>query len=357
MRTDDFDFDLPADRIALRPVTPRDSARLLVVDPRGGALRLDDRHVRDLPELLEPGDCLVVNDTRVIPARLSGTRRRGAGVARIDATLVKRLDGARWQALARPAKRLRPGDVIDFARPDGAALAATVIARDDGGSVELGFAQSGAALDAAIAANGEMPLPPYIAGRRQADPADRRDYQSMFAARDGAVAAPTAGLHFTEALMQRLRARGVLLETVTLHVGAGTFLPVTAEDTAAHRMHAEWGGVSAATAGRLNAVRAAGRRIVAVGTTALRILETAAAGGRLAAFAGETTIFITPGHRFAVVDALVTNFHLPRSTLVMLVAAFSGHETQKSAYAHAIGRHYRFYSYGDAGLWFRAEPD
>ena len=357
MRLADFDFNLPEDRIALRPASPRDSARLLVVAADGD---LADRHVRDLPDLLAPGDALVFNDTRVIPARLRGVRHRDEGAVLVEATLVRRLSPSRWSALAKPGRRLRPGDRIVFGESaDRAcflgALDATVAEKGEDGEVTLVFDLAGPDLDLAIAERGAMPLPPYIAARRREDEQDRADYQTVYAREDGSVAAPTAGLHFTDALLAALADRGVSEHFVTLHVGAGTFLPVKAEDVAQHRMHPEFGEVSAATATALNAARAAGGRIVAVGTTALRLLESAAdEAGRVRAFAGETSIFITPGYRFRTADALMTNFHLPRSTLFMLVAAFSGLETMRAAYAHAIAEGYRFYSYGDASLLWRA---
>ncbi len=358
MRTDLFDFDLPEDRIALRPVAPRDAARLLVVRPGGS---LEDRIVRELPALLQPGDALVFNDTRVIPAALEGMRRRGELGAHVSVTLIERLDESHWQALARPAKRLKVGDRLHFGHDASMCLAgaldATVEARGEDGEVALAFDLAGADLDAAIASVGRMPLPPYIAGRREPEEADRRDYQTIYAAHDGAVAAPTAGLHFTPELMRALEARGISRHFVTLHVGAGTFLPVKAEDTSRHKMHAEWGEVSSATAQALNAVRAAGGRIVAVGTTSLRLIESAAAAsGEVQPFRGPTDIFITPGYRFGAADVLMTNFHLPRSTLFMLVAAFSGLDVMKAAYAHALASGYRFYSYGDACLLFPAAP-
>ena len=358
MRTDLFDFELPDDLIALHPVSPRDAARLLVV--RGGEFA--DAHVRDLPDLLEPGDALVVNDTRVMMAELSGIRARDDGsVAHIHANLLHRLDDSRWLALARPGKRLKVGDRIRFGA-EGAGevcllgtLDATVAAKGDAGEIALAFDLQGAYLDEAIATAGHVPLPPYIAGKREVEERDRVDYQTMFAAREGAVAAPTAGLHFTPELIARLEERGVSRHTVTLHVGAGTFLPVKADDTAGHKMHAEWGEVSEATAAALNAVRAQGARIVAVGTTSLRLLESATGDdGVIRPFRGETSIFITPGYRFKAVDVLMTNFHLPRSTLFMLVSAFAGLETMQAAYAHAVRERYRFYSYGDASLLFRA---
>ncbi|OPF90160.1 tRNA preQ1(34) S-adenosylmethionine ribosyltransferase-isomerase QueA [Rhodopseudomonas palustris] len=355
MRTELFDFDLPAENIALRPVSPRDAARMLVVRP--GA-PLEDRIVRDLPALLAPGDQLVVNDTRVIAAQLTG-RRIGRGLEpKIEATLIKRLDGARWQALVKPAKKLLPGDVVRFGH-DGRVcllghLDATVEAKGDAGEVTLVFSFHGPVLDQAIAEVGATPLPPYIASKRAPDAQDIADYQTMFASNEGAVAAPTAGLHFTAELETALAACGVGLHRITLHVGAGTFLPVKAEDTSEHRMHAEWGTISSGTAEALNAARAAGGRIVAVGTTSLRLLESAARDdGRIAPFADETSIFITPGYRFRAVDVLMTNFHLPRSTLFMLVSAFCGLDTMQAAYAHAIRTGYRFYSYGDASLLFR----
>ena len=353
MRTDLFEFELPEDRIALHPVAPRDAARLLVVRP--GA-PFEDRVVRDLPQLLRPGDALVFNDTRVIPAALEGVRRRGDVEAHISVTLIERIDKSRWRALARPAKRLKEGDRLQFGHDASTCLAgaldATVERRGEDGEVALAFDLAGVDLDAAIASVGRMPLPPYIAGRRAPEDADRRDYQTIYAAHDGAVAAPTAGLHFTPELMAALEARGISRHFVTLHVGAGTFLPVKVEDTTGHRMHAEWGEVSSATTGELNAVRAAGGRIVAVGTTSLRLIESAATSGAIEPFRGSTDIFITPSYRFCVVDALMTNFHLPRSTLFMLVAAFSGLDVMKAAYAHALRSGYRFYSYGDACLLF-----
>lgn len=339
MRVDLFDFDLPQDLIALRPAVPRDSARMLVV-PGEGAFA--DRVVRDLPDLLEPGDVLVFNDTRVIPAQLEGRR----GEARIGATLHKRMDLRRWQAFVRNAKRLREGDRVEF----GAGVTAIAEARHDDGSFTLAF-EGDEAVEVLLERAGRMPLPPYIAQRRETDERDRTDYQTMFAARDGAVAAPTAALHFTPDLLARLEQRGVATETLTLHVGAGTFLPVKAEDTDEHRMHAEWGCIDAATADRLNAARQSGRRVIAVGTTSLRLLESAAGkDGTIHAFEGDTAIFITPGYAFRAIDGLMTNFHLPKSTLFMLVSALMGRERMQAAYAHAIAEKYRFYSYGDSSL-------
>jgi S-adenosylmethionine:tRNA ribosyltransferase-isomerase len=427
MRTDLFDFDLPDDRIALRPASPRDAARLLVVggppspratpaspsapsargegrcegqpgaptshgqggdggptasaEPvpaphpsplpatgergRGGASEevptlLQDRHITDLPALLRPGDALVLNDTRVIRAALRGERIRGDNRAAVAFNLHRRLDEHRWLAFARPAKRLAAGDRVRFGH-DGrvcllGTLEATVARLGEAGEVELAFSLHGAYLDEAIETVGDPPLPPYIAARRAVEPGDAEHYQTIFARREGAVAAPTAGLHFTEGLLAALEARGISRHLVTLHVGAGTFLRVKAEDTAEHRMHAEWGEITAGTAAALNAVRRAGGRIVAGGTTALRLLETAAADdGSIRPFAGETDIFITPGYRFKAVDVLLTNFHLPRSTLFMLVSAFSGLDTMRAAYVYAIQNGYRFYSYGDACLLRRAE--
>jgi len=338
MRVDVFDFDLPEDRIALRPAEPREAARLLVV---GEDLR--DAHVGDLPSLLRPGDVLVVNDAKVIPAQLFGARSRGEFLARIEATLHKKIDAARWRAFVRPAKKLKLGERVDF----GEGLSAEVLEKTEG-EVLFCFNLSGPALDAAIMAVGHMPLPPYIAARRAEDAQDARDYQTVFAQKLGAVAAPTAGLHFTPALLEAAKAAGASVERVTLLVGAGTFLPVKAEDTRDHVMHAEWGEIDADTAARLNAARARGGRIVAVGTTSLRILESAADETGVRAFSGDTSIFITPGYAFRAVDALMTNFHLPRSTLFMLVCAFAGIDAMKGAYAHAIEAGYRFYSYGDA---------
>src|SRR5262245_40955593 len=359
MRADLFDFELPPERIALRPIAPRDAARLLVVRPSAAA-ELSDHGVGDLPGLLNPGDALVVNDTRVIPARLTGRRIGREGVEpAIEATLHRRLDGARWRAFVKPAKRLREGDVVRFGEEGKVCflgqLDATVETKGEGGEVTLAFAFHGPVLDQAVEERGAMPLPPYIAARRAPDERDRIDYQTLFAEAEGSVAAPTAGLHFTDALVARLAERRVALHKVTLHVGAGTFLPVKADDTSGHRMHAEAGSVSAETAEALNAVHRAGGRIVAVGSTALRLIESATGeDGVVRAFTGETALFITPGYRFRSVDVMMTNFHLPRSTLFMLVAAFAGLETMQRAYAHAIAAGYRFYSYGDACLLFRA---
>jgi S-adenosylmethionine:tRNA ribosyltransferase-isomerase len=354
LRTDLFDYDLPEELIALRPAEPRDAARLLVVEPEAQPA-IADRMIRDLPDLLKPGDALVFNDTRVLPAELGGVRRRGEASAQVSVTLIERLDAERWQALARPAKRLKEGDRIEFGGPSNVCLlegfAATVEARREEGEVTLVFELSGAALDQAIHARGAMPLPPYIAARRASDARDRTDYQTVFAREEGAVAAPTAGLHFTEPLMAALAGRGIAEHFVTLHVGPGTFLPVRAADTEGHRMHAERGHVRAETAAALNAVKARGGSIVAVGTTSLRLLESATgADGLISPFEGETSLFITPGYRFRAVDRLLTNFHLPRSTLFMLVASFSGLDLMKRAYAHAVAERYRFYSYGDACL-------
>ncbi|HVC59414.1 MAG TPA: tRNA preQ1(34) S-adenosylmethionine ribosyltransferase-isomerase QueA [Acetobacteraceae bacterium] len=343
----DFDFDLPPDRIAQHPARPRDAARLLHVKSDG----LADRIMRDLPDLLRPGDVLVANDTRVIPAQLSAHRLRAgdASPARVGITLDRpRPDGA-WHALARNARRLRAGDVLRF---DGAGdLAATVLQRDPDGGVALAFNRSGTAFAAALQAAGALALPPYIARPHGPLPADAADYQTVFAAREGAVAAPTAGLHFTPTLLAALEARGVRRVTLTLHVGAGTFLPVRGDDIARHRIHAERAEMLPAAAAAINAARAAGGRVVAVGTTSVRLLETAAdAAGRIQPFAGDTALFILPNHRFRAVDLLLTNFHLPRSTLFMLACAFAGTATMRAAYAHAIAAGYRFYSYGDACL-------
>ena len=340
MELAEFDFDLPRDLIAQHPARPRDSARLLVV-----GTGLDDRRVRDLPEILRPGDVMVFNDTRVIPTRLSGRR----DTARIEATLHRREAPDTWRAFARPARRLESGDRIVFA----GTLAAEVVAKGSGGEVTLRFDRSGDDLLAALEAVGAMPLPPYIKRPKGPDPRDREDYQTVFARRAGAVAAPTAALHFTEALLADLDRRGIERLTATLHVGAGTFLPIKSANIAGHRMHGEICSLDAATAERVARARAEGRRIVAVGTTVLRLLESAAARtGRVCAFEGETDLFVTPGYRFRVVDALMTNFHLPRSTLFVLVAAFAGLERMRAAYAHAVRERYRFYSYGDATLLF-----
>ena len=341
MNVDLFDFDLPAERIALRPVAPRDSARMLLVTPNG----LADRIVSDLPDALRPGDLLVFNDTRVIPAQLEGTR----GAARIGATLHKREGPRRWRAFVRNARRLRDGDVVDF----GAGVTARAVDREEDGSWALVFAGE-EPVELLLERAGRMPLPPYIAGKRDTDARDADDYQTMFADRPGAVAAPTAALHFTPALLAALDRSGIGHATLTLHVGAGTFLPVKAEDTDDHRMHAEWGRIDAAAADRLNAVRAAGGRVIAVGTTSLRLIESATGDdGIVRPFEGDTSIFITPGYRFRGIDGLMTNFHLPRSTLFMLISAFCGLDMMKRAYAHAIAANYRFYSYGDGSLLFR----
>ncbi|EAT08190.1 tRNA preQ1(34) S-adenosylmethionine ribosyltransferase-isomerase QueA [Sphingobium sp. 10 DY56-G10] len=339
MRVDLFDFDLPPDNIALRPASPRDSARLLAA---AGPSGIEDRTVRDLPSLLRAGDMLVFNDTRVIPAQLEGRR----GEARIGATLHKRIGLRQWQAFLRNAKRVREGDRIEF----GAGVTAIAGARDEDGGVTLEF-EGDEPVEILLERAGTMPLPPYIASKRPTDEQDRSDYQTMFAREDGAVAAPTAALHFTPELMDAIAAAGVLTQTLTLHVGAGTFLPVKAQDTDDHRMHAEWGRIDAAAADRLNAARAAGGRLIAVGTTSLRLLESAAGeDGVIRPFADETRIFITPGYRFRAVDGLMTNFHLPKSTLFMLVSALMGRERMQAIYAHAIAQGYRFYSYGDSSL-------
>ncbi len=355
MRVDLFDFDLPEERIALRPASPRDAARMLVVRPKAA---MEDRIVRDLPGFLRPGDALVFNDTKVIPARLSGIRRRGETAAHVEATLHMRTGPDRWKAFLKPAKRVVEGERIQFGHDAEScflgSLDATVAEKGEGGEALLVFDFSGPVLDEAIAAAGHIPLPPYIAARRPDDARDRADYQTIYAREEGAVAAPTAGLHFTPELFAALDEAGIERHFVTLHVGAGTFLPVKADDTEAHRMHSERGEVSAATADALNAVRGRGGRIVAVGTTSLRLLESAAdSAGRVGAWSGETDIFITPGYDFRAVDVLMTNFHLPRSTLFMLVSAFSGLDTMKAVYGHAIEQGYRFYSYGDACLLFR----
>lgn len=356
MQLADFDFDLPEANIALRPVSPRDSARLLLVAP------LADLAVSDLPDQLRAGDVLVLNDTRVINARLKGTRYRGENLQACEATLHRRLSPSRWTAFMRPGKRLAVGDRVAFGEIKDRAcllgqLDATITDKGEGGELTLSFDLMGPDLDAAIAERGAMPLPPYIAAKRAQDAQDRADYQTVYARDDGSVAAPTAGLHFTPGLMARLRDKGVAIEFVTLHVGAGTFLPVKTDDLSDHRMHAEYGEVSAETADRLNAARAAGGRIVCVGTTSLRLLESATGEDSVVRpFAAETSIFITPGYRFRAVDGLMTNFHLPRSTLFMLVCAFAGYDTMHAAYAHAIATGYRFYSYGDASLLWRANP-
>ena len=338
MRVDQFDFDLPPERIALRPAAPRDAARMLCVT--GG--RIEDGHVTDLPQRLRAGDCLVFNDTRVIPAQLEGQR----GEARIGATLHKRIDLRRWQAFVRNAKRLRSDDRIAF----GGGVVAVAEERLPDGSFILNF-QGDEPVEVLLDRAGTMPLPPYIASKRGIDDADKSDYQTMFAAREGAVAAPTASLHFTPELMAGLAHAGIGHETLTLHVGAGTFMPMKVDDTNDHVMHAEWGRIDAATADRLNEVRANGGRLIAVGTTVLRLLESAVdENGMIQPFEGDTSIFITPGYRFNAVDGLMTNFHLPKSTLFMLVSALMGLDKMQSVYAHAIENEYRFYSYGDSSL-------
>jgi S-adenosylmethionine:tRNA ribosyltransferase-isomerase len=351
MNVDAFDFNLPEDRIALRPASPRDAARMLVVRP---GRPVEHAIVRDLPRYLSRGDVLTVNDTKVIAARLTGRRLPrpgflGAG-AKIEATLIRREAPDVFAAFVKPAKRLAAGDRLVLGRD----MKAEVTEMREHGEVVFRFALHGPALDAAVALEGDMPLPPYIAGKRKPDVRDRDDYQTVYAAHEGAVASPTAGLHFTPELFARLAAAGVKRETLTLHVGAGTFLPVSVADTADHKMHSEWASLSAETAERLNAARKAGGRIVSVGTTSLRTLESAATkDGVIHPLQGETDIFITPGYRFNSAEVLLTNFHLPRSTLFMLVSAFCGLETMQVAYAEAIREHYRFYSYGDACLLFR----
>ena len=339
MKVDLFDFDLPPELIALRPAVPRDASRLLVAR---GDTGIEDRVFTDLPAQLQPGDVLVFNDTKVIPAQLEGRR----GDARVGATLHKRVDLRRWQAFLRNAKRVKPGHLIDF----GQRVTATAEEKLTDGSFVLAFAGE-EPVELLLERAGTLPLPPYIAGKRPTDERDTADYQTMFAAKEGAVAAPTAALHFTDRSMAALADAGIGHETLTLHVGAGTFLPVKADDTADHVMHSEWGTIDAATAERLNAARARGGRIIAVGTTSLRLLESAATEeGLVQAFSGDTDIFITPGYRFRAVDGLVTNFHLPRSTLMMLVSALMGQERIRGVYAHAIEEGYRFYSYGDSSL-------
>jgi S-adenosylmethionine:tRNA ribosyltransferase-isomerase len=369
MRTADFDFELPEAAIALKPASPRDAARLLVVrqhapsgaEPSYGDAAFEDRVVSDLPELLRAGDVLVFNDTRVIRAGLLGVRARGENRATIAVNLHKRIDASRWRAFARPAKRLAVGDRIRFGHEGRVCLLgsldATVTAVLHGGEIELSFSLHSAYLEQAIEALGDPPLPPYITSKRAVQFEDAEHYQTIYARRDGAVAAPTAGLHFSDRLFAALEARGIACHFLTLHVGAGTFLPVTAPVLSEHRMHGEWGELSQPTAAALNSARGAGGRIVAIGSTVLRLLEAAvAADGRLAPFSGETDIFITPGYRFKCVDLFMTNFHLPRSTLFMLVAAFSGLTTMRQAYAHAIAAGYRFYSFGDASLLEPAVP-
>ena len=339
MKVDLFDFELPVERIALRPARPRDAARMLIVRESGP---FEDRGVRDLPQMLRAGDVLVFNDTRVIPAQLEGRR----GEAKIGATLHKRIDLRRWQAFVRNAKRLRPGDVAEF----GGGVTAVAEERLADGSFVL-FFEGEEPVEVLLERAGRMPLPPYIAGKREMDEQDRVDYQTMFAAEEGAVAAPTAALHFTPELIAALDAAGIGRETLTLHVGAGTFLPVKADDTADHAMHSEWGRVERDVADRLNAARKAGGRLIAVGTTSLRLLESATGDdGMIGEFSGDTDIFITPGYQFRAIDGLMTNFHLPKSTLVMLVSALMGRERMLSAYRHAIENEYRFYSYGDSSL-------
>jgi S-adenosylmethionine:tRNA ribosyltransferase-isomerase len=352
MRVDDFDFDLPQDRIALRPAEPRDAARLLRVRP-GHTPMLADHVVADLPSLLRPGDALVFNDTKVIPARLAGVRLRGdLPPVAMEATLHRRLDPSRWAVFAKPGRRIAPGDRLVFSGTgQGGDLTAQVVTKDADGFVTLAFDRAGPALDEAVVRIGHVPLPPYIAARRPDDARDRRDYQTIYAREGQSVAAPTAGLHFTEGLLARLQAHDISMHFLTLNVGAGTFLPVKVADTADHRMHAEYALLTPQTADALNAVRARGGRIVAVGTTAMRTLESAVDGaGIIRPCAAETAIFITPGFRFRAVDLLMTNFHLPRSTLFMLVSAFCGLDVMRAAYWHAIDTGYRFYSYGDASL-------
>ncbi len=364
MLVDEFDFDLPQELIALHPVSPRDSARMLFVDKNG---ELDDRIVTDLAKTLRPNDVLVVNDTKVIPAELNGTRVRGQFRSSVSFNLHKRINQQSWLAFARPAKRLKVGDRVVFGEAKNRGqdracaaqdLVATVVHIIDGGQVRLDFDLTGPYLDEAIKSHGAMPLPPYIGSKREIEPRDEQDYQTMFAKFDGAVAAPTAGLHFTPELEKNLVDLGVTIEKLTLHVGAGTFLPVKVDDTKDHIMHAEWGEVSSDSVGRIRDAKQNGGRVIAVGTTSLRLLESASVKtGDLQAFSGDTDIFITPGFKFKTVDLLLTNFHLPRSTLFMLVSAFSGVKTMHRAYKHAIDNKYRFYSYGDASLLSRQQND
>ena len=341
MKLSDFDFDLPEGLIATRPARPRSSARLLVAGPAS----IENLHVRDLPQVLRPGDRLVLNDTKVIPARLAGVRRRGEAEARIEATLLTDRGEGLWSALLRPLRKVREGEAIDF----GQGLSATLEGIEDGQGL-LRFALSPDAFAEALARAGRMPLPPYIEAFRPSDAQDREDYQTVWAARSGAVAAPTASLHFDDPLLEALRARGVVFTHVTLHVGAGTFLPVKVDDIREHRMHAEWGEVTEAAATEIARTRSEGGRVIPVGTTALRLIEAAGRGGAIQPWRGETDIFITPGFEFRVSDGLMTNFHLPRSTLMMLVSAFLGTERIRTVYAHAIAERYRFFSYGDASL-------
>ena len=351
MRVDLFDFELPEEAIALRPAVPRDAAKMLVVGET-----LSDFQVKDLSDILKPGDALVFNDTKVIPTQLEGVRVRDGITAQVHATLHTRLESDRWLSFVKGAKKLKPKDCIKFGVGEThcGSLDCTVVAKHENGDVELQFDLSGAQFDAKLAQTGSMPLPPYIAGKRGTDEQDKSDYQTMYATEDGAVAAPTAGLHFTPELMSRLDERGISKHFVTLHVGPGTFLPMKADDTKDHVMHSEWGVVTIDTADALNEVREKGGRIVCVGTTSLRLIESAAiADNKVGAFEGNTDIFITPGYQFKAVDILMTNFHLPKSTLFMLVSAFSGMERMKAAYEHAIKNNYRFYSYGDSSLLYR----
>lgn len=357
MLVDDFDFELPPENIALRPASPRDSSRLLVVRPDQDPLLTDDQ-VLSLPDLLEPGDALVFNDTKVIPAQLQGFRTRDGVTAKVGVTLHQKTAANEWRAFVKPAKKLKIGDVVRFAfdeeHADTATLEAETIEKSEAGDILFRFNKSAGDLDAAIAQVGHIPLPPYIAAKRAEDAQDREDYQTVYAKHDGAVAAPTAGLHFTERLFSMLEERGVEKHFVTLHVGAGTFLPVKVDNTDDHKMHHEWGEISAETAAALNKVRARGKKIISVGTTSLRILETSAdEGGQIHPISKSTDIFITPGYAFKAIDALMTNFHLPKSTLFMLVSALSGMSEMRQAYEHAIANDYRFYSYGDSSLLFK----
>lgn len=350
MRTDDFDFDLPSDLIALRPMVPREAGRLLVIQRHLGIVA--EATINDLPRFLRSGDAVVLNDTKVIPCALVGVRRRGQNVVPFTMTLIRRATASAWWAFVKPGRRFAPGDQLQFKSPDGDVdLSASVMGKSESGEILIGFDRAGDLLDSTIAGIGNMPLPPYIASRRAADMQDRHDYQTVYAKRDGSVAAPTAGLHLTDSMLGVIRDIGVAIETITLHVGAGTFLPVKSDLVTDHRMHHEWGEVGEATIHRLNALRAKTGHVIAIGTTSARVLESATiANGELAAFDGETDIFITPGYRFRAIDGLLTNFHLPRSTLFMLVCAFAGVEVMREAYAHAISHRYRFFSYGDACL-------